>query len=479
MKVVSRKILFTKLTVIFAFCAVVLGVYLSGAKIDRAAASASGPSASHTGAPGEATCTSCHTDFALNSGTGNITITGVPANYMPNQQFQITVRTSQVGATIYGFQLTALDAQGGKVGTYALPSQMPARLQVVDGFVGGNLREYVEHTVDGIIPQQFDFNTWTFTWTAPAARVGKISFYAAGNAANSDGNISGDYIYTTSDAALAGSANATFDADERSDFSVWRPSTGEWYSLNTVNNGFQSQPFGQAGDKIVPGDYDGDGKTDYGIFRPSTGFWYVQKSTGGYIITQFGQNGDVPVAGDYDGDLKADIAVWRPSTGMWYIFRSSDLGYDIRLFGLSTDKVAQGDYDGDGKTDIAVYRPSTGVWYVWKSSDNDYLIRLFGIAEDKPAQADYDGDGKTDFGVFRPSDGFWHLFRSTAGPGSVPFGQAGDAPVPTDYDGDGKADIAIFRNGAWYALRSSDLGVSIVNFGQAGDVPVPGGYLSE
>jgi hypothetical protein len=479
MKDRSRKLFYTKLSVVFAVAALVFGIQFFSTKIEKVSASASGPTPSHSGAPLEANCTACHSDFPANSGTGSVTITGVPANYIPNKQYQITVRTAQIGATIYGFQMTAVDALGRRAGTYGVPAQSPARVQVDKGFVGNNFRQYVMHTVDGVTPAQFDFNTWTFTWTAPAARVGKIGFYAAGNAANSDSSTSGDYIYTTSVAALSGTASTNFDTDGKSDFSVFRPSTGVWYALNSTDNGFQALQFGQNGDKIVPGDYDADGKIDFAVWRPSTGVWYVQKSTGGVSIVQFGTTGDIPVAGDYDADGKADIAVWRPSTGVWYIFRSSDLGYDIRQFGLATDKIAQGDYDADGKTDLAVYRPSTGEWYVWKSSDNGYIVFRFGLAEDYPAQADYDGDGKTDFAVFRPSTGVWYVQRSSAGFGSLQFGQNGDKPVPTDYDGDGKADFAVYRNGTWYALRSTDLGVTIVNFGLAGDVPVPSGYLAE
>jgi hypothetical protein len=479
MKTVSRKIFFTKLSVIFAVAALVFGVLMFSTKTERVSASASGPTPGHTGAPGEANCTSCHGDFPVNSGTGSVLITGVPANYIPNRQYQITVRTSQVGATIYGFQMTAVDGTGARAGTYTLPAQMPSRLQLDETFVGNNFRQYIEHTVDGIIPAQFDFNEWTFTWKAPASRVGKIGFYASGNAANSDGGTSGDQIYTTARAALSGTANANFDADEKSDFSVWRPSTGVWYALNSTNNNFQAAEFGSNGDKIVPGDYDADGRADFAVFRPSNGTWYIWKSTGGFIIMQFGTNGDVPVVGDYDADGKSDIAVWRPSTGVWYIFRSSDLTYDIRQFGLSTDKIAQGDYDADAKTDLAVYRPTTGEWYVWKSTDNNYIVFRFGLAEDHPTQADYDGDGKTDFAVFRPSTGTWYAQRSSAGFTALRFGQAGDKPVPTDYDGDGKADFAVYRGGTWYALRSSDFGVTIVNFGLPGDVPVPGGFLAE
>jgi hypothetical protein len=480
MKIVSRKMFFTKLSVIFAVVAFVLGVQMFSAKVEKTRASAFGPSASHTNAPGEDTCAACHSDFVVNSGPGNVTISGIPANYMPNQQFQITVRANEVGATIYGFQMTAIDSQGRQAGTYTLPTQNPARLQTINGIVGGNVREYIQHTADGIIPAQFDFNTWTFTWTAPSARVGKISFYAASNAANSDGNTSGDHIYTSAKATLAGSANASFDGDGKSEFSIWRPSNGIWYTLNSTNGVVKEYQFGLNGDRIAPGDYDGDGTTDYAVFRPSDGNWYIQKSDGsGFIIYRFGQAGDIPVPGDYDGDLKSDIAVYRPSSGTWFIFRSSDLGFDIRNWGLSTDRVAQGDYDGDGKTDVAVWRPSTGVWYVWKSSNNTFIFFQFGLPADKPTQADFDGDGKTDFGVFRPSEGNWYVQRTTGGFGSVHFGQNGDRPVPTDFDGDGLADFAVYRAGTWFVLRSTDLGVSSGSFGDTGDVPVPSGYLAE
>jgi hypothetical protein len=479
MKVVSRKKSFTKLSAIFALLAFVFGVYIFSNKIEKVAASASGPTPSHTGATGEANCTACHSDFAVNSGTGNVTITGVPANYVPGRQYQLTVRTSQAAATIYGFQMTAIDSLGRRAGTFVLPAGTPSRLQLDEGFVGNNFRQYIEHTVDGVVPQQFDFNQWTFTWTAPATRVGKITFFAAGNAANSDGGTSGDYIYTTSKSTLAGTATSNFDTDDKSDFSVWRPSTGTWYWLNSTDNSFSGVQFGLNNDRIVPGDYDADGKTDLGIFRPASGTWYIQQSTGGVAIIPFGLAADRPVPGDYDGDGKADLALWRPSTGVWFIYRSSDLSFDIRQFGISTDKTAQADYDGDGKTDIAVYRPSTGEWYVWKSSDNTTFVYQFGIAEDKPLPADYDGDGKADFGVFRPSSGTWYVQRTTAGFGAAQFGASGDRPVPTDYDGDGKTDFAVYRNGIWFVLRSSDLGYSIVSFGLADDVPVPAVYFAE
>lgn len=447
---------------------------------EKVTASVHGPSPSFTNAPLESNCTACHADFPVNSGTGSVAISGLPKNYLPNQQIQMTVTTSEATGVAYGFQMTAIDSTGNKVGTYTIPIQNPVQMQVVNGLVGPNNldRIYIEHTLDGVVPTQFGSKSWTFTFNTPNTRRGKISFYAGGNGANSDGSPGGDYIYTTSGATLAGSAISNFDNDTRSDIAVYRPSTGVWYSLNTINNNFQAVQFGIAEDKIVAGDYDGDGKTDRAVWRPSTGVWYIEKSTGGFTIVQFGVNGDIPVPGDYDGDLKYDIAVWRPSTGVWYINRSSNGSYDIRQFGVSTDKVAQGDFDADAKTDLAVWRPSTGVWYIWRSSDSGFSIFGFGLNGDVPVQGDYDSDGKTDAAVFRPSTGVWYLNRSSLGFTAMQFGLAADKPAPADFDGDGITDIAIYRDGVWYIARSSDAGFTITSFGLAGDVPVPSGYIA-
>lgn len=471
-----------KLAFIFIFFAVAFYGFMFGGRrpVD---ASAFGPSASHTDAPGEDNCTSCHVSFPVNSGGGSVTINGLPHDYLPNQQIPITVTTAQDGATLYGFQMTAIDSQGKTVGTFTLPTQNPAKMQTINGLVGLQVRQYVEHTVDGLFtPGTFNSNSWTFQWTTPSQRVGKISFYAAGNAADGTGSPSGDNIYTGATATLSSSAISNFGNDFQSDIAVYRPSNGTWFSLNLANGSSKIVNWGLAGDKITPGDYDGDGITDYAVFRPSNAVWYIQKSSNqGFIIVNFGIGSDMPAQGDYDGDGKTDVAVYRPSTGTWYFVRSSNGSVGIVNWGLSEDKPAQGDYDGDAKTDIAVFRPSSGSWYILRSSNGSFGIVNWGLSTDRLAHADHDGDGKTDIAVFRPSTGVWYQLNSSTGINVVQFGQNGDIASPADFDADGKADVTVFRpsTGDWYFIRSSNASIGILHFGQNGDKPVPSGYLGD
>jgi hypothetical protein len=270
-----------------------------------------------------------------------------------------------------------------------------------------------------------------------------------------------------------------FDHDQASDLSVYRPSEGKWYVLQTTNATPKVVPFGNSDDRPVPGDYDGDGYVDYAVYRSTTGTWFIQSSIDNSVRTvNWGLAGDKPVQGDYDGDGKTDIAVYRPSTGTWWFILSSNGSQPAVQFGLSSDLPVQADYDGDNKTDIAVYR--NGVWYIARSSDNQIQVANFGISTDKPVVGDFDGDGSYDLAIYR--DGDWWIVNSLTGTvRSLHWGLASDIPVPADYDRDGITDIAVFRpsNGDWYILKSTTNSLIEVHWGASGDIPTPAGYLPQ
>ena len=181
-----------------------------------------------------------------------------------------------------------------------------------------------------------------------------------------------------------------FDGDAKSDFAVWRPigptgvAYGQLFVIMSSTGERKIINYGESSGEIpVSGDYDGDGKTDYALWRPSTGTWNVISSaTGAKTTTQFGQNGDTPVSGDFDGDSKSDLAVFR--SGTFYILQSSSGATSTVSWGAAGDVVVPGDFDGDDRYDYAVWRPSDGIWRIKYSSNIASTTELWGILGDIP-----------------------------------------------------------------------------------------------
>jgi uncharacterized repeat protein (TIGR01451 family) len=185
-----------RLIILPSLIAAVFGFLLSSnTSIQPAQAFSAGPPAGYTGAPGEEpeACAECH--VPPDAGTGHISITA-PQTYVPGQTYPITVTHTNADPTRlrWGFELTALDTSDEKAGSL---QNTDGLTQVLNNQGPGSARQYIEHTAVGTFIGQQNGASWTFNWTAPPTDAGFITFYAAGNQANNDGNTSGDYIYQT------------------------------------------------------------------------------------------------------------------------------------------------------------------------------------------------------------------------------------------------------------------------------------------
>lgn len=139
-----------------------------------------------TGAPGEGTCHDCHSTFPINSGDGAFAILG-PAEFEPNQTYEITVQVSDPGQIRWGFEITPLD-----LGSVTITDPIHTQQSLSGG------RIYVKQTSAGTYNGTPNGPvSWSFDWQAPSEPPDQITFYAAGIAANGNGSSSGDYVYTT------------------------------------------------------------------------------------------------------------------------------------------------------------------------------------------------------------------------------------------------------------------------------------------
>lgn len=195
-------------------------------------------------------------------------------------------------------------------------------------------------------------------------------------------------------------------------------------------------PFGVANDIPVPMDRDGDGKWDIAVWRPSTGEWFIlDTATLTMTVQPWGYAGDVPMPGDYDGDGRADLAVYRPSEGRWYILYSGyAAGYAPNYsasfdWGLASDVPLSFDANGDGRNDLVIYRD--GTWYIYNTHTATFTVVGWGLPGDKPFAGDYDGDGVIDIAVFRASNGQWYTNRGNNQTAQYAHGNS-DAVLPVN-----------------------------------------------
>ncbi len=406
-----------------------------------------GPPPGVTGAPGEdpRACTRCHRGTLNPDQEGGITLSGVPANYIPGQRYSLTVTVmhSASDRQRWGFQLTALTGNDAQpAGEMIITDPQTTRLLV--GGPGGN-RQYVEHTSRGTGRGMTGGMSWPFDWVAPSADVGPIIFYAAGNAANNDGRNTGDKIYTT--AVVSGSP------------------------LVFQNVAAMAGVIGE-GRGLAWGDYDADGFPDLYVVRDGQDLLFHNNGDGtftemavplGIVETDSGQDA---AWFDYDGD--GDLDLFVVNVGQSRLYRNdgpagfTEVTAMAELEGeFASHAIAVADYDEDGDLDVFLANDGPDVLYC-NNSDGTFtdIADLLNLADDRPGRAaawgDFDGDGTLDlFVVHLGPDALYRRnpddpglgFADVAASAGVADEADGWAVAWADFDGDGHLDVFVANDG--------------------------------
>ena len=159
---------------------------------------AGGPNPSLTNAPGESSCISCHGGSIVTSGNSNLNSIRLNSNftgngYIPDSTYTMELTFKQTGRVKFGFQVTSLDKNNSPAGTLTSTN---SRTSKSTGTVSGQTREYIQHTSTGTANVGTDSTRWVFTWKAPSANIGAITFHMVVMATNNNGNDDpGDIVY--------------------------------------------------------------------------------------------------------------------------------------------------------------------------------------------------------------------------------------------------------------------------------------------
>jgi len=177
----------------FMCLAVSAAVALTPIFLSAEAMYSAGPNDGLTGAPGEGLCTDCHSQYEINSGDGVVKILA-PENISAGQEVLITVELKDPGQERWGFELTAVDADGNGVGNFTIID--PVNTQLSSDPASG--RDYVKHTPLGTQSGTPDGPVmWTAKFDIPEEPPESFfDVWCCVVGANGDSGPLGDYVYS-------------------------------------------------------------------------------------------------------------------------------------------------------------------------------------------------------------------------------------------------------------------------------------------
>jgi uncharacterized protein (TIGR03437 family) len=210
---------------------------------------ASGPPPRKTGAPGDGSCfeAGCHqaggtliqNSNAIQLNVGRPDMTYVPGG--PKVRWTVTISDPQ--AAVYGFQLTARlasDPRNGQAGDFE-PADSATQVLCDDGSLKtptspcrpGVTVQFVEHS------RPRTPGTFAFDWTPPSTNAGNIQVWIAANAANGNGQPTGDRIHLAGPFVLTPAGAPRPTVSQGGVVNAWdfkpKIASGAWISIFGAN----------------------------------------------------------------------------------------------------------------------------------------------------------------------------------------------------------------------------------------------------
>lgn len=160
-------------TILFLISALAVGM-MADLRNNHAFTSVGGAPEGYSGAPGEGTCTFCHSGPPVTIETVSFTCDVPESGYVPGVTYNVTVALSGGQSNTFGFEASPQDATGELQGT----------MMAGEGTQLIGDHKWITQTYAGSQGSEFS-KTWSFGWTAPPAGTGDLTFYGAFNFASS------------------------------------------------------------------------------------------------------------------------------------------------------------------------------------------------------------------------------------------------------------------------------------------------------
>jgi hypothetical protein len=289
-------------------------------------------------------------------------------------------------------------------------------------------------------------------------------------------------------------ASNDFDGDQKSDQTVYDPTTSIWYVHNSSGIAPTTVVWGRAGSDDIPltGDFDGDGKADLAVYSPPTAIWSIRYSSGiASTAVVWGRAGgtDIPLVGDIDRDGKVDLIVYDPTTSIWSFKLSSTATPTAVVWGSagSDDIPLMGDIDGDGKLNLLVYNPTTHRWFIGDDQGANpwFYDMLVGVAGLEPTMSDFtEVDYRSAITLYQSDTNTWYYYLpqqgqifTRHGPLSGPYQsvQSHKITITGDYDSDGLEDFMTYEPSTshWTSFSGQGSATPLLTWGRSGSSDMP------